>query len=96
MVGVGEPGPGAANCAGIGIGRHAEGFVPAEADLREHDLDGLGRGILQEDRQRRGPGRHGGARPAPVVDLAGGVAGEASEDGLTDVSAGQQGGEFGA
>ena len=53
MVGVGEPGPGAANCAGIGIGRHAEGFVPAEADLFEQDLDGLGRGVLQEDRQGR-------------------------------------------
>jgi hypothetical protein len=24
MVGVGEPFPGAANCAGVGVGRHAE------------------------------------------------------------------------
>ena len=50
---MGEPGPGAANCAGIGIGRHAESAVPAEADLREEDPDSLGQGILQEDRQRR-------------------------------------------
>ena len=53
MVGVGEPGPGAANCSGIGTGRHAEGFVPAEADLFGQDLDGRGGGVLQEDRQCR-------------------------------------------
>ena len=43
MVGMGKPGPGMANFAGICIGRHAERFVPAELDLLEQDLDGLGR-----------------------------------------------------
>jgi hypothetical protein len=68
--------------------------VPVELNLLEPDLDRLGRGVLQEHGQGRGPGRHGGAGPAPVVDLAGGVAREAGEAGLADVGAGQQGGEF--
>ncbi len=41
MVGVGEPGPGASYGAGIGVGRHAEGLVPAELNLFEQDLDGF-------------------------------------------------------
>ena len=45
MVGEGEPGHGASDCAGFGVGRHAERFVPAELDLLEQDLDGLGRGV---------------------------------------------------
>jgi hypothetical protein len=42
-----------------------------------------------------GPERHCGASAAPVVDLACGDAGEPGEGGLTDVGAGEQGGELG-
>jgi|KBSSwiStaDraftv2_1062776.scaffolds.fasta_scaffold1280772_1 hypothetical protein len=48
------------------------------------------------DREVSRPCGHGGACPAPVVDLAGGGAGEAGEFRLADAGAGQQGGEFGA
>jgi len=47
------------------------------------------------DREVSRPCGHGGACPAPVVDLAGGGAGEAGECRLADAGAGQQGGEFG-
>ena len=47
------------------------------------------------DREVSRPCGHGGACPAPVVDLAGGGAGEAGEFRLADAGAGQQGGEFG-
>jgi hypothetical protein len=96
VVGEGEPGHGASNRTSVSVGRHAEGLVPAELGLLEQDLNGLGRGVLHEYGEYSGPGRHGRPAAAPVVDLTGGIATGAGEGGLTDVGAGQQGGEFGA
>ena len=56
LVGEGQPGHGPADRAGIGVGGHAEGFVPGEGNFLEQGLDGVGQQVLQDDRQRRGPG----------------------------------------
>jgi hypothetical protein len=79
----------------VGGGWHAEGLVPGETGFREPHRDGVGRVVLEDDDERRGPGWHRSAAAAPVVDLAWGQAGQAGEAGLTDPSAGEQGGEFG-
>ena len=51
MVGEGEPGHGASNVPASALGGTPSVFVPAELDLLEEDLDGLGRGVLHEDRE---------------------------------------------
>jgi hypothetical protein len=91
QVGHGPPGGG-----GIGVWRHAEYLVPGEAGFLEPDRQLLGGDLRQQERQGGGPARHGGAAAAPVVDLAGGDAGEPGEGRLGDVGAAEQGGEFAA
>ena len=79
----------------VGVWRHAEGFMPGERDFLEHDLDGFGRGPLQDRGESDRPGRCGGTTAGPVVDLARCVAADACEGGLADIGAGEQGGELG-
>jgi hypothetical protein len=77
------------------VWRNAEGFVPGELDFLEQDLDGFGRGMLQNRGESDRPERCCGATAGPVVDLARRVSGDACEGGLADVGAGEQCGELG-
>ena len=43
-----QPSHGPPECGRVCVGRHAESLVPGELDFLEQDLDGFGRGILQD------------------------------------------------
>ena len=75
----------------VRVWRNAEGFVPGELDLLEQDLDGFGRGMLQNRGERDRPEGCCRATAGPVVDLARRVAGDTCEGGLADVGAGEPG-----
>ena len=71
MVDQRQPGYRPSECRRTGVWWNAEGFVPGERDLLEQDLDGFGRGMLENRGESDRPERSCGAAAGPVVDLRG-------------------------